>query len=163
MLTRWQGVTKFEYPEFVHLIPHPGQIDLNKLAAWLLIHATLRRRWIVCLMIMSMVKHAQCFVTTTRVKFGWRMYLIRWLTFWEGTSMIVLMKLLLSCVCLQVSLHLLVHSKTMFSLCANYPKGLGEVFWQWMKENHSGKLFWEGVFSWVAGYCIDGRHDNCLE
>ena len=28
----------------------------------------------------------------------------------------------------------------MFSLCANYPKGLGEVFFQWMMDNNSGEL-----------------------
>ena len=28
----------------------------------------------------------------------------------------------------------------MFSLCANYPKGLGEVFCQWIMDNHSGEL-----------------------
>ena len=28
----------------------------------------------------------------------------------------------------------------MFSLCANYPKGLGEVFRKWMMDNHSGEL-----------------------
>ena len=27
-----------------------------------------------------------------------------------------------------------------FSLCANYPKGWGSNFRQWMKENHSGEL-----------------------
>ena len=26
------------------------------------------------------------------------------------------------------------------SLCVNYPKGLGEVFCQWMMDNHSGEL-----------------------
>ena len=28
----------------------------------------------------------------------------------------------------------------MFSLCENYPKGLGEVFRQWMMDNHSGEI-----------------------
>ena len=27
-----------------------------------------------------------------------------------------------------------------FSLCANYPKGHGELFLMWMKENHPGEL-----------------------
>ena len=27
-----------------------------------------------------------------------------------------------------------------FSLCANYPKGWGSSFRQWMKDNHSGEL-----------------------
>ena len=27
-----------------------------------------------------------------------------------------------------------------FSLTANYPKGHGEIFGQWMKENHKGEL-----------------------
>ena len=27
-----------------------------------------------------------------------------------------------------------------FSLCANYPKGHGELFYAWMKENHPGNL-----------------------
>jgi len=29
---------------------------------------------------------------------------------------------------------------TMFSLCANYPKGMGEAFLMWMHENHTGQL-----------------------
>ena len=28
----------------------------------------------------------------------------------------------------------------MFSLCANYPKGMDEVFRMWMKEYHTGEL-----------------------
>ena len=28
----------------------------------------------------------------------------------------------------------------MFSLCANYPKGLGEVFSQWIMDNNYGEL-----------------------
>ena len=28
----------------------------------------------------------------------------------------------------------------MFSLCANYPKGIGKVFLQWVMDNHDGGL-----------------------
>ena len=28
----------------------------------------------------------------------------------------------------------------MFSLCANYPKGSGKIFCQWIMGNHSGEL-----------------------
>ena len=74
-----------------------------------------------------------------------------------------------------------------FSLCANYPKGWGSNFRQWMKENHSGELIFHverackgrmDVVSmalmsiyWNRNYCVDfideiriycGREDNIL-
>ena len=74
-----------------------------------------------------------------------------------------------------------------FSLCANYPKGWGSNFRQWMKENHSGEMLFyveracKGRMNalsmasmeiyWKSNYCDDlldemisccGREDNIL-
>ena len=43
-----------------------------------------------------------------------------------------------------------------FSLCANYPKGHGELFHMWMKENHPGELLLH-----VERAASGGRQDVC--
>ena len=53
--------------------------------------------------------------------------------------MIVFTKLHLSCVFLPDSCPFIVPLKKN-SLCAKYPKGVGELFCQWMMDNHSGEL-----------------------
>ncbi|KAL7523561.1 hypothetical protein ACHAXR_000896, partial [Thalassiosira sp. AJA248-18] len=76
----------------------------------------------------------------------------------------------------------------MFSLCANYPKGMGEAFRQWMKDYHSGELLFhveravsggrQDIASmaamaiyWNRNYCVDfldemitycGKEENIL-
>ena len=44
--------------------------------------------------------------------------------------------------------------KKMLSLCAKYPKGLGEVFRQWIMDNHYGELLFHEE---IEEYC--GRQD----
>ena len=42
----------------------------------------------------------------------------------------------------------------MFSLYANYPNGIGEVFRQWTKANHAGELLFHAERA-----CSGGRQD----
>jgi len=55
-----------------------------------------------------------------------------------------------------------------FSLCANYTKGHGAIFQEWMKDNHPGELLLYVERALSGGrqdiaYCVDGCYGHLLE
>ena len=130
MLSKWRKVTKLEYPQHVHLNPHPDHVDLGKLKIGrVMIETCNAAHRINCLL-------ADC------VNGHWLFCRNQWCNIWvkkayfndnlSGCCWVVCVGgFWFPCLCIWQFL----------CLCAHYSKGLGEHFRYWMKDNHSGELF----------------------
>ena len=190
MLTKWRAVTEREYPEFVDLIPHPDQIDLSKLENGGVMTDTCnsaqKANRLLAATIDGIVHSMFCHNHLRNV---WVKNVLDSLTDFMRAHLNDSLDEIAPELRVSPSFISLARAfDKMFSLCANYPKGMGEAFRQWMKLNHSGELLFHveraasggrqdiasmaamAIF-WNKNYCIEfldemisycGKHENIL-
>jgi hypothetical protein len=142
MLGKWREITEREYPDFVDLLPKPEEIDINKLVGSGIMTDT-------CNAAQAMNRKLSREIHgVTHNLFCWNHLrnvhvknvleaLTNFLKAHFSDSLETIAPEF------RVSPGFISFARAfdkMFSLCANYPKGWGEIFRQWMKENHSGEL-----------------------
>ena len=174
MLRKWCDVTEQEYPDMGGLLPKPEEIDLNKLIGGGIMMDTynaataMNRR--LSTKIGGITHNLFCWnhLRNVHVK-----NVLEALTkFLKAHFSDSLENIALK---FRVSPGFISFARAfdkMFSLCANYPQGWGEVFCQWMKDNHSGELLFsveravsggrQDITSmaamamyWNRNYCVD--------
>ena len=142
MLESWCSVTEKEYPQYVHLITHQDEIDLAKIENGGVMTDTCnsaqKANWLIAasinVVVRSMFWH-------NHLRNFWLKDVLDYLTrFWIAHLNDSLDEVAPE---LRVSpgfMSLDCAFDKMFSLCANYPKGLGEELSKWIMDNHSGEL-----------------------
>jgi hypothetical protein len=189
-LKRWHDVTEREFPELVHLIPSPDEVDMNKLEGGSSMTDTCataqKCNRLLCASVDGVVHELYCYNHLRNV--------------WVKNVLLSLNDFLRAHLHdsldeiapeFRVSASFIALARAFdkeFSLTANYPKGHGEIFNQWMKETHPGELLFhveravkggrQDVASmaamamyWNRNYCLEfmedmlrlcGKEDNIL-
>ena len=190
ILASWCSVTEKEYPQDVHLIPHSYEIDLANIE-------NVGAMTDTC----NSAQKANRLIADSVNVFVHSMFFHNHLhNIWVKNVLDSLTELLIAHLNdnldevapeLHVSpglISLACAFDKMFSLCANYPKGLGKVFRQWMMDDHSDELLFHverlssggrqdvasmaamSIF-WNRNYCVElldetirycGRSENVL-
>ena len=156
MLDYWRQVTEREYPDFVHLLPKPDDIDLNKLVGGSIMTDTCNGARLTNTKLGEEVDgKVHNLLCHNHLRNVWVKNVLDSLTeFLRAKLSDSLDEIAPE---LRVSPGFISFARAfdkMFSLCANYPKGWGEVFRAWMKDNHPGELLFS-VERAVSG----GRQD----
>ena len=146
MLVSWHSVTEQEYPQYIHRIPHPDDIYLAKIENGGGMNDTCNS------------EHKENLLISTSVNgvvhsMFWHNHLGN---IWVKNVLDSLTEFLRSHLNysldeaapeLRVSpgfMSLARDFEKLFSLCANYPKGIGKVFCQCIMYNQSGELIFHG-------------------
>ena len=191
MLTCWREVTEREgYPELIDLLPKPDDITLDKLVNGGIMTDTCNAaRLMNTLMSKEVNGKTHNLLCHNHLRNVWVKNVLSALTdFMRAHLQDSLDEIAPE---LRVSPNFISFARAfdkMFSLCANYPKGMGEVFLMWMRENHTGELLFHveraasggrqdiasmaaPAIYWNRNYCIDfldemitycGKEDNIL-
>ena len=142
MLRRWREITAVEYPNLLHILPLPDNINIEKLADGSIMtdtcHSAHSANKKVSALVDGKTHNLLCYnhLRNVHVK-NVLEALTDFIRAHYGDSLDEIAP------DLRVSPGFISFARAfdkMFSLCANYPKGWGEIFRQWMKENHTGEL-----------------------
>ncbi len=142
MLRSWREVTAREFPDFVDMIPDPDAIDLNKLVDGSVMTDTCNAAQKMNTLLAANVDgvchslHCHNHLRNVHVK-----NVLGALTDFLRAHMHDSLDEIAPE--FRVSPGFISFARAfdkMFSLCANYPKGWGEIFRTWMRSNHSGEL-----------------------
>ena len=190
MLRRRREITAVEYPNLLHLLPLPDNINIEKLADGSIMtdtcHSTRSANKKVSALVDGKTHNLPCcnHLINVHVK-NVLEALTDFIRAHYGDSLDKIAP------DLRVSPGFISFARAfdkMFSLCANYPKGWGEIFREWMKENHTGELLFcveraasggrQDVASmaalamyWNRNFCVEfleemmvycGKQDNIL-
>ena len=141
-LQRWRDVTEREFPELLHLLPSPDGVDLNKLAGGAAMTDTCngarKTNRMTCEDVNGVVHSLYCHNHLRNV---WVKNVLESLTSYLKDHLHDSLDEIAPELRVSPSFNSFARAfDKMFSLCANYPKGYGELFRQWMKENHAGEL-----------------------
>ena len=156
MLQCWQEVTEHEYPDFLHLLPHPNNIDFNKLVNGGIMtdtcHSARSTNKKLSMEVDGTTHNLLCHNHLRNV---WVKNVLKSLTEFLRAHLHGSLDEIAPELCVSPGFIGFAGAfDKMFSLCANYPKGMGEVFRQWMKDFHSGELLFH-VERAVSGGCQD--------
>ena len=142
MLASWSSVIEKEYPQYVHLIPYPDDFYLSNIENVGVITYTCNSSQKLNRLISSSfngVVHSMFF--HNHMPNFWVKNVLDSLTeFLTAHLNDSLDKVAPNLLVSPGFLSLTRSFDKMFSLCENYTKGLGEVFRQWIMDNHYGEL-----------------------
>ena len=138
----WCDVTQKEFPELLHLLPSADGIDLSKLDGGSTMTDTCNGARLtntrICEDIPGVVHSLFCHNHLQNV---WVKNVLESLTDFLKAHLQDSLEEIAPEFRVSASFNSFARAfDKMFSLCANYPKGYGELFRQWMKENHQGEL-----------------------
>jgi hypothetical protein len=130
------------FPELAHLVPCETSISINKLGdGGQITSDTCNAAQRICRILTEMITGSYDFDCMHHLCNVWFGSMEKKLT----TSLALLLCSLLDII--DPKLHVTISISAIirainkeFSLSANYPKGHGELFLEWMRENHSGEL-----------------------
>ena len=187
ILQEWRDVTKEEYPEFVHLIPDPDELTLTKLNGGGVMTDTCSTAQKENRILVKLV-NGHSLYCHHHIRNVWITAMLNSLG--DFVSAVIKDNLDEIAPEFRVSARFETMCRAFdkeFSLCANYPKGWGVLFRQWMKENYSGALLFHVerackgrmdvvpmasmAIYWNRNYCVEfldemisfcGREDNLL-
>lgn len=190
MLQCWRDVTLREYPDFVDLLPSPDDIDINKLIGGGIMTDTCSTAQLTNNLLSKEIDgKTHNLLCHNHLRNVWVKNVLESLTdFLRAHLSDSLDEIAPE---FRVSPSFISFARAfdkMFSLCANYPKGWGDVFRQWMIENHPGELLFhveravsggrQDIASmaamaiyWNRNYCVEfleemrvhcGREENIL-
>jgi len=190
MLQCWRDVTLREYPDFVDLLPSPDDIDINKLIGGGIMTDTCSTAQLTNSLLSKEIDgKTHNLLCHNHLRNVWVKNVLESLTdFLRAHLSDSLDEIAPE---FRVSPSFISFARAfdkMFSLCANYPKGWGDVFRQWMIENHPGELLFhveravsggrQDIASmaamaiyWNRNYCVEfleemrvhcGREENIL-
>jgi hypothetical protein len=190
MLRCWREVTEREYPDFLHLLPHPGDIDFNKLVHGSIMtdtcHSARSTNKKLSMEVDGVTHNLLCHNHLCNV---WVKNVLKSLTDFLRAHLHDSLDEIALKLCVSPGFIGFARAfDKMFSLCANYPKGMGKAFRQWMKDYHSGELLFhveravsggrQDIASmaamaiyWNRNYCVDflnemitycGKEENIL-
>ena len=156
MLASWRSVTEQEYPQYVHQIPHPDEIYLANIENCGVITDTCnsaqKANRLISASVNGVVHSMFC---RNHLRNVWVDNMLEYLTeFLRAHLNDSLEKVLPELHVYPRFISLARVFYKMFSLCANYPKALGEVFHQWIIDNNSGELLFH-----VERSAYGGRQD----
>ena len=142
MLECWREVTEREYPQFTHLLPSKKDVDLNKLINGAIMTDTCNPARSTSSLISEEVDgETYNLLCLNHLRNVWVKNVLERLT--EVLRVRLQDSLDEIAPEFRVNPSFISFARAfdkMFSLCANYPKGWGEVFRIWMRDNHSGEL-----------------------
>ena len=173
-LSRLIHVVNCEFPNYVHSLPSPDEIDIVKLGKGGAIttdtcNAAMKTRRILVKRIGGTVHEMDCMHHLRNVHLKG---VEKALTTYLNTYLKDTIEDIDPSLCVSSSMSALIRAfDKEFSLCANYCKGHGMLFNKWMKEHHAGELllhveraggarhdlFVEGfpAIYWNRVYCIE--------
>ena len=142
-ITHLKNVVNREFPNYVHSLPTPDEIDIAKLGNGGAIttdtcNTALKTRRILANKIGGQVHEMDCMHHLRNVHLKG---VEKALTSYLNTYLKDNIENIDPSLCVSSSMSSLIRAfDKEFSLCANYCKGHGVLFNKWMKENHAGEL-----------------------
>ena len=142
MSASWRSATEQEYPQYVHLIPHPGDIELSNIDnGGVMTDICNSAHKGIRLIAASVIGFVHSMFCHNHIRNVWLINVLDSLTeFLRAHINYSLDKVSPQFRVYPVLVSLACSFDKKSSLCANYPKGLGEAFCQWMMDNHSDEL-----------------------
>ena len=141
-LVRWRLVTVREFPEFVNTIPTPDSVTINKLDGGVATtdscHSERKTNRLLATEVDGIVYSINCHNHLRNV---WVKNVLLSLNDFMRAHLFDSLEEIADE--LRVSPNFMTFARAIdkeFSLCANYPKGHGAIFQQWMADNHKGEL-----------------------
>ena len=141
-MQHWRDVTQKEFPELLHLLPSADGIDLSKLDGGSTMIDTCNGARLTNTRIYEDIPGVvHSLFCHNHLRNVWVKNVLESLTDFLKAHLQDSLEEIAPEFRVSASFNSFAHAfDKMFSLCANYPKGYGELFRQWMKENHQGEL-----------------------
>ena len=141
ILVTWREINHEEYQEFVHMIPDPEEaMSMQKLKGGAVMTNTCKSAHKTNRLLAQIIDGHSLFCHCHQRKF-WVKNMLDVISNYVSTLIKDNLEEIAPELCVSPRFENMCRAfDKEFSLCANYPKGWGSHFCQWMKENHSGEL-----------------------